>query len=196
MEISASYYKRKMVRMRALLKTLLMFIIFASVFHPRDALCEEYKVMSGITVAGIDTSKAVKALHKQEVKEKKKTEKKRKQKIRSDNIDLMARLIYAENGDDSYSEYRKAMLYTGSVVLNRVKSSRYPDTIEDVIYQKGQYQCTWNGHIYKTPSNDAYEIAKKLIDEGSSLPYYVLFAAEFIQGRGVYDKVAGTYYCY
>ena len=135
-------------------------------------------------VAGIDPCKAAVALEKMDRLEQEERD-----------IDLMAHLIYAENGDDSYSEYMKAMEYTGSVVINRMKSERYPDTLEGVIYQRGQYACTWDGNIEKEPSADAYEVASKLIRSGSKLPEYVLYAAEFKQGL-VYDKVAGTYYCY
>ena len=111
------------------------------------------------------------------------------------DIELMAHLVFAENGDDSYSEYKKAMMYTGSVVLNRVASDKFPGTIEDVIYQKGQYACTWDGGMDKKPSEDAYEVAEDLIRNGSKIPDKVLYAAEFKQGC-VYDYVAGTYYCY
>lgn len=135
-------------------------------------------------VAGIDPHRAAAILEQLEKLEQEKRD-----------IDLMAHLIYAENGDDSYSEYMKAMEYTGSVVLNRVASERYPDTLEGVIYQRGQYACTWDGGIEKEPSADAFEVASKLIKDGSKLPAGVLGAAEFKQGR-VYDYVAGTYYCY
>lgn len=132
-------------------------------------------------VAGIDPCKAAAVLEQMEQEEK--------------EIDLMAHLIYAENGDDSYTEYMKAMEYTGSVALNRVASDKYPDTLEGVIYQHGQYACTWDGGINKEPSEDAYEVASKLLRSGSVLPGGVLGASEFTQGR-VYDYVAGTYYCY
>lgn len=144
------------------------------------------------TVAGIDCEKAVKILQAMEEQE---AEQARIEEQIQEDIDLMAHLIYAENGDDSYREYMRAMRYTGSVVLNRMASDRYPDTLEGVIYQRGQYACTWDGHIHRTPSDDAYEVAEDLIRNGSALPEDVLFAAEFRQGH-VYDYVAGTYYCY
>lgn len=132
-------------------------------------------------VAGINPEKAAVILERMEKEER--------------EIDILAHLIYAENGDDSYTEYMKAMEYTGAVVLNRVESEKYPDTLEGVIYQRGQYACTWDGGMDKEPSADAYEVASKLIRSGSKLPEDVLYAAEFKQGT-VYDYVAGTYYCY
>lgn len=142
-------------------------------------------------VAGIDTHKVAKLMEK----EAKKAEKQKLKECEQADIELMAHLVFAENGDDSYSEYKKAMMYTGSVVLNRVASDKFPGTIEDVIYQKGQYACTWDGGISKKPSKEAYEVASKLLRSGSKLPSKVLYAAEFKQGN-VYDYAAGTYYCY
>lgn len=109
-----------------------------------------------------------------------------------DELELLAHLIEAESGGDSEVE----MWYTGSVVLNRIKSGKYPDTLEDVIYQKGQYECTWNGHIEKEPSDIAYEVAAELLTNGGVIPDYVIYQAEFTQGDGIYEKVNNTYYCY
>ena len=88
-----------------------------------------------------------------------------------DELELLAHLIEAESGGDSELE----MWYTGSVVLNRIKSGKYPSTLEDVIYQKGQYECTWNGHIEKEPSDIAYEVAAELLESGGIIPDYVLY---------------------
>lgn len=107
-------------------------------------------------------------------------------------IDLLAHLIYAEAntlGEDG-------MRYAGSVVLNRMSSGSYPDTLEGVIYQSGQYACTWNGGINKEPSDVAYEIAEELLIYGSVLPGEVVYQSEFTQGSGVYLKLGNTYFCW
>jgi hypothetical protein len=89
------------------------------------------------------------------------------------------------------------MLYgVGSVVLNRVASEYFPDTMYEVIYQKGQYACTWDGNIEKEPNERAYKIAEDLLRNGSVLPANVIFQAEFKQGDGVYSKVQNMYFCY
>ena len=51
------------------------------------------------------------------------------------------RLIYAEGGCTWIPDWVQRMV--GSVVLNRVESEYYPDTIREVIYQPGQYAPTW-----------------------------------------------------
>ena len=62
-------------------------------------------------------------------------------------MDLLARLINAEAGGESYN----AQVAVGAVVMNRVKSSRFPNSISAVINQKynGSYQftCVQNGNI-------------------------------------------------
>ena len=112
---------------------------------------------------------------------------------RRDDSDVraLAHLIYAEG--NTLGE--EGMLYVGSVVLNRVSNPYYPDTIQGVIFDKGQYACIDDGHYFNEPSARAYELAEVLIEEGSVLPDYVLYQSEFVQG-GVYAHVGNTYFCY
>lgn len=98
-------------------------------------------------------------------------------------------------GEANYCDYNMK-LYVGSVVLNRVKSPLFPNTLKSVIFQKGQYQCTWDGHYYMEPTDETKEIAKKLLTEGSALPENVIFQAEFKQGKGVYIKHKNMYFCW
>ena len=90
----------------------------------------------------------------------------------------------------------------GSVVLNRVASPYYPDTIYDVIYQPGQYAPTWDGSIYKTPDARTIENARYLLENGSICPANVVGQNSIITGSGVYtsyrDSILGTtvYFCY
>lgn len=108
-------------------------------------------------------------------------------------LDLLAHLIWSEVGDEGEESMWKA----GSVVMNRIKHHEYPNDLYSVIYQKGQYEVTWNGGLYKEePPDIAYEVAAELLNSGSILPSDVLYQAEFTQGSGVYDKIGNTYYCY
>lgn len=114
---------------------------------------------------------------------------------------LLAKLITCEMGCDWISAEQKYKV--GSVVLNRVADSRFPDTIYDVIWQTGQYGCAMSGALVKAePSEEIVAIAKDLVENGSRLPADVVWQAEFHQGDGVfceyYDAVLGTttYYCY
>lgn len=56
---------------------------------------------------------------------------------------LLANLIYCEAGGESYS----GQVAVGSVVMNRVLSSVYPDTVTGVIYQSGQFSPVASGRL-------------------------------------------------
>lgn len=82
----------------------------------------------------------------------------------SSDVDLLARLITAEAQDEPYN----AMVSVGAVVVNRVKSSQFPNTISGVIYQtiNGYYQFTpvLNGWINKPASQAAYNAARDALN--------------------------------
>ena len=47
-----------------------------------------------------------------------------------------------------------------AVVINRVKDSRFPNSIEDVIYQKNAFSVVKNGTINMNPTDEAYKAAQ------------------------------------
>lgn len=83
--------------------------------------------------------------------EKEKAEKKAEIKYQDefeyteDELKLLACLVHAEAGNQSY----EGKLAVANVVLNRVKSGKFPDTIKDVIYQPGQFSVAKNGSLAK-----------------------------------------------
>lgn len=91
---------------------------------------------------------------------------------------------------------RDMKVSVGSVVLNRVSDSRFPNTISEVIFQAGQYACTWDGNFYREPSEETIEVAKELLEDGTQIDKSVVWQAEFPQGRGVYDIIGNQYFCY
>ncbi len=122
--------------------------------------------------------------------------------ITEEDIDLLARLITAEQGyATSYggatgSRIIEDYYLTGSVVLNRMNSPEFPDTLRDVIYQCGQYDVVNNGAIERDYDDIAWEVAEELLTYGADIPDNVVFQAEFTQGSGVYKQSGRTYYCY
>ena len=114
-----------------------------------------------------------------------------------EDLYILSHIISAEAGNCS----EDMMLSVGSVVLNRVQDDRFPDTIEEVVFQQGQYSPTWNGAYYAEPTEAACEVAKTLLEEGPTIDPSVVWQAEFPQGQGVYDTIDspwGTtmYFCY
>ena len=136
------------------------------------------------------TQKKVKNKPKKVVK--KKTTTKKTKKYSQKDLYILSHIIYAEAGGQSW-DFQVAV---GSVVLNRVKSKKFPNTIRGVVFQKGQYASTWDGNYNKTPSKQSIKVAKYLLKNGSQLPRYVYFQAEFLQSDRVYKKMGNTYFCY
>lgn len=64
------------------------------------------------------------------------------------DIDLLARVINAEARGEPYL----GQVAVGAVIMNRVKSAEFPNTISGVVYQKGQFSSVTDGQI-----NAAYE---------------------------------------
>lgn len=74
----------------------------------------------------------------------------------SSDVALLARLIHAEARGESYT----GQVAVGAVVLNRVKSSSFPNTISGVIYQPYAFTCVNDGQINLSPNNTAYSAAR------------------------------------
>ena len=91
---------------------------------------------------------------------------------------------------------RDMKLSVGSVVLNRVSDDRFPDTVAEVVFQPGQYACTWDGNYYREPSQETIDIAAELLEDGTAIDESVVWQAEFPQGVGVYDIIGNMYVCY
>ncbi len=92
---------------------------------------------------------------------------------KSDDVYWLSRIIHAEAGGEPFL----GKMAVGNVVLNRVRSSQYPNTIWGVIFDRKhgtQFSPVSFGTIYNTPSS-ASVIAAKLCLEGYSLSTKALF---------------------
>lgn len=67
------------------------------------------------------------------------------------DVDLFAAILQCEAGSKNYD----ALLAVATVIMNRMESSRYPNTLHGVIYQSGQFSPTWNGSLNKVLKNGA-----------------------------------------
>jgi len=74
----------------------------------------------------------------------------------SSDVYLLAKVIYAEGRGESYT----GQVAIGAVVLNRVKSSSFPNTISGVVYQKGAFTAVSDGQINLEPDSTATAAAK------------------------------------
>ena len=105
--------------------------------------------------------------------------------ITDDEFNLLAKAAYAEAGVEGF----EGELAVVEVVLNRVESKNYPDTIEGVIKQEGQFETWSNGSIEKAEPDDCCMEAVQTALEERTFPVTVVW---FREGR-YHDY--GTPYC-
>ena len=90
----------------------------------------------------------------------------------SSDVYLLAKTIYAEGRGEPYS----GQVAIGAVVLNRIRSPQFPNTVSGVIYQKHAFTAVTDGQINLTPNETAMKAAKDAINgwdpTGGALYYY------------------------
>ncbi len=81
-----------------------------------------------------------------------------------DDVTLLAALIYCEAGGESY----EGQLAVGAVVVNRVQSGAYPNSISGVIYQSGQFTPASSGKLARALANGSGNRCMKAAQEALS----------------------------
>jgi len=88
----------------------------------------------------------------------------------NDELYWLAKVVNAEARGEPY----RGQVAVAAVVLNRVKSDQFPDTIYSVIYQKGQFSSVADGQINLKPNATASKAAREAL-EGSDPSYGALY---------------------
>ncbi len=90
----------------------------------------------------------------------------------SSEVYLLAKTIYAEGRGEPYV----GQVAIGAVVLNRIRSNDFPNTVSGVVYQKHAFTAVSDGQINLTPNDTAMKAAKDAINgwdpTGGALYYY------------------------
>ena len=121
-------------------------------------------------------------------------------KIKFNDLFLVSKIMTAEAGSYWLSDEWK--MAVGEVLLNRVASPEFPNTIEECLYQPGQYYPKNSSYFKKLlPWERETRLAWRLLEGERHLEPSVVFQANFTQGGGTfksfYDKYLGwTYFCY
>lgn len=88
------------------------------------------------------------------------------------DVYLLAKTIYAEGRGEPYT----GQVAIGAVVLNRVRSQQFPNTVSGVVYQRHAFTAVSDGQINLTPNDTALRAAKDAINgwdpTGGALYYY------------------------
>ncbi len=137
-------------------------------------ICVDYNGKDGYVAADyvtvifqIDAGETV-----EEVKARQKAEKEAKRQVKygeyttdADTTLLLAALIHCEAGGEPY----EGQVAVGAVVMNRVRSAAYPDTIHGVIYASGQFTPAMSGKVNRVyESGKIYESCIKAAEEALS----------------------------
>ena len=121
-------------------------------------------------------------------------------KIKFNDLFLVAKIMTAEAG--CYwlpNDWKSAV---GEVLLNRVASPEFPNTIEGCLYQPGQYYSRSNYFFQNLlPWETETRLAWILLDGTRYMESSVVFQANFTQGSGIYksyydSSLGSTYFCY
>ncbi len=85
---------------------------------------------------------------------------------------LLARLISGEAQGESY----QGQVAVGAVIMNRLNSKDFPNTVAENVYQKGEFESVSNGQIWGTLTTSALKAAKAAISgedpTGGALYFY------------------------
>ena len=95
--------------------------------------------------------------------------------VSSDEVSLLACMVYVESGAEPY----EGQLAVANVILNRVKDSRFDDTIAEVIYAPGQFPGAHNGVLdnvlYSGPSESCMRAAEEALAGVNNIGGYYYF---------------------
>ena len=88
------------------------------------------------------------------------------------DVYLLARTIYAEGRGEPYV----GQVAIGAVIMNRIRSPQFPNTVSGVVYQKHAFTAVSDGQINLTPNDTAMKAARDAIKgwdpSGGALYYY------------------------
>ena len=108
------------------------------------------------------------------------------------DLDLLAALVWAEAGDQPIPE---GLCYVCDVVLNRVDSPAWPNTIREVIYQPGQFSVVSNGALDRSYGNApqvAYDAVLSQLQ--SRYNYDIIYFSMGYNANGTIAFTHGTHY--
>ncbi|WP_151733135.1 cell wall hydrolase ['Paenibacillus yunnanensis' Narsing Rao et al. 2020] len=95
-------------------------------------------------------------------------------KVTEEDLLLLQKIVMAEAEGEPY----KGKVAVANVVLNRLRSANFPDTVYDVIYQKSQFSPVGNGRIDRVKPNEesikAVNAALSGVKEVSDDTYFFL----------------------
>lgn len=90
----------------------------------------------------------------------------------ADALYWLSHIIYSESGNQILA----GKIAVGNVVMNRVRSSIFPNSIYDVLHQKNQFTSVYYSNFNRTPNAESVIAAKLVLDGAEVLPTALFFA--------------------
>ena len=115
-----------------------------------------------------------------------------------EDVAILGDVAWLENGStgDTEEENKAVLILTMAVVMNRVFNGEWGGkTIEDVIYERGQYATSTKNKIGKTDTPDwVYELAREVLTYGTNVPDYVVYQSTQSKLGTVWKIIDGEYF--
>jgi len=83
----------------------------------------------------------------------------KKKSLSKNEFDLLTKLVYSEARGESY----KGQVAVAAVVLNRIDSPQFPNTVRSVIFEEGAFTAVNDGQFWLTPNETARNAALEAI---------------------------------
>lgn len=105
--------------------------------------------------------------------------------VSNDTVTLLAAIIMCEAGGEPY----EGQVAVGSVIMNRVNSSLFPNTISEVVYQSGQFSPVANGRLASTLASgnitdSCYQAANAVLAGTNNIGSCLFFQATYLGHSG------------
>ena len=121
-----------------------------------------------------------------------------------EEIYLLAQCVEAEAGD--YQSHSRSQQYVTKVILNRVHSDKFPNSIREVIYESRegvpQFSVAYDGAIDREVSKETLYNVYKVLMHGTDLPEYVCYfystsvTDNWVNSLPIFNSVEGTVFAY
>ncbi len=112
--------------------------------------------------------------------------------ITLEEFDMISKIIMAEAEGEEW----EAQWYIACVILNRVESDLFPDSVEEVIFQEKQFSCVWNGRYDRVIPNDSCMEALQYALDMERIPedIYYFTSTDYLPGTEPYMQVDDMYF--
>lgn len=112
------------------------------------------------------------------------------------NIYLLARVIHAEARGESL----EGQVAVGAVLLNRLLDKRFPKTLSQIIFKRGEFCTVRDGQIWMAPSSKAIQAARLAVSgwdpTGGAVYFYnpAKTTSRWIWSRPVVNKIGNHFF--